>query len=156
MNRILSRLAALWIAIMLLVSVCAFAENAISTTVVMRVSRMTQNAVVKAGEDLSIEVGIDGVEPQTYQWFFNDVPLDGANQKVYNIVNAQPEHTGVYRMDAFDANGKMLVSMDIAARVLEDTVPQAGDSSMPVGVALAAMALCGGALIVLLRRRAGA
>jgi LPXTG-motif cell wall-anchored protein len=155
-NRILSRLAALWIAIMLLASVCAFAENAISTTVVMRVSRMTQNAVVKAGEDLSIEVGIDGVEPQTYQWFFNDVPLDGANQKVYNIVNAQPEHTGVYRMDAFDANGKMLVSMDIAARVLEDTVPQAGDSSMPVGVALAAMALCGGALIVLLRRRAGA
>ena len=156
MNRVLSRLAALWIAIMLLASVCAFAENAISTTVVMRVSRMTQNAVVKAGEDLSIEVGIDGVEPQTYQWFFNDVPLNGANQKVYNIVNAQPEHTGVYRMDAFDANGKMLVSMDIAARVLEDTVPQAGDSSMPVGVALAAMALCGGALIVLLRRRAGA
>ena len=156
MNRILSRMAALWIAIMLLASVCAFAENAISTTVVMRVSRMTQNAVVKAGEDLSIEVGIDGVEPQTYQWFFNDVPLDGANQKVYNIVNAQPEHTGVYRMDAFDADGKMLVSMDIAARVLEDTVPQAGDSSMPVGVALAAMALCGGALIVLLRRRAGA
>ena len=156
MNRILSRLAALWIAIMLLASVCAFAENAISTTVVMRVSRMTQNAVVKAGEDLSIEVGIDGVEPQTYQWFFNDVPLDGANQKVYNIVNAQPEHTGVYRMDAFDADGKMLVSMDIAARVLEDTVPQAGDSSLPVGVALAAMALCGGALIVLLRRRAGA
>ena len=156
MNRILSRMAALWIAIMLLASVCAFAENSISTTVVMRVSRMTQNAVVKAGEDLSIEVGIDGVEPQTYQWFFNDVPLDGANQKVYNIVNAQPEHTGVYRMDAFDADGKMLVSMDIAARVLEDTVPQAGDSSMPVGVALAAMALCGGALIVLLRRRAGA
>ena len=156
MNRILSRMAALWIAIMLLASVCAFAENAISTTVVMRVSRMTQNAVVKAGEDLSIEVGIDGVEPQTYQWFFNDVPLDGANQKVYNIVNAQPEHTGVYRMDAFDADGKMLVSMDIAARVLEDTVPQAGDSSMPVGVAFAAMALCGGALIVLLRRRAGA
>ena len=156
MNRILSRMAALWIAIMLLASVCAFAENSISTTVVMRVSRMTQNAVVKAGEDLSIEVGIDGVEPQTYQWFFNDVPLDGANQKVYNIVNAQPEHTGVYRMDAFDADGKMLVSMDIAARVLEDTVPQAGDSSMPVGVAFAAMALCGGALIVLLRRRAGA
>ena len=156
MNRVLSRLAALWIAIMLLASVCAFAENSISTTVVMRVSRMTQNAVVKAGEDLSIEVGIDGVEPQTYQWFFNDVPLDGANQKVYNIVNAQPEHTGVYRMDAFDANGKMLVSMDIAARVLEDAVPQAGDSSMPVGAALDAMALCGGALIVLLRRRAGA
>jgi LPXTG-motif cell wall-anchored protein len=46
--------------------------------------------------------------------------------------------------------------MDIAARVLEETVPQAGDSSMPVGVAFAAIALCGGLLAVLLRRRARA
>ena len=153
MNRVMGRLAALCIAIMLLASTIAFAEGSISTTVVMRVSRMTQNAVVKAGEDLSIEVGIDGVEPAQYQWYFNDVPVEGADQKVYNIVNAQPENTGVYRMDAFDANGKMLVSMDISARVLEDAVPQAGDSSMPVGYAFAAIALCAGLLAVLLRRR---
>ena len=153
MNRVLGRLAALVVAIMLLASVCASGEGSISTTVVMRVSRMTQNAVVKAGEDLSIEVGIEGVEPAKYQWFFNDVPIDGANQKVFTIANARPEDTGVYRLDAFDANGKMLVSMDIAARVLEETVPQAGDSSMPVGVAFGAIALCGSMLVVLLRRR---
>ena len=156
MNRVWGRMAALLTAIMLLVSVCACSEGSISTTVVMRVSRMTQNAVVKAGEDLSIEVGIDGVEPAQYQWYFNDVPIDGATQKVFNIVNAQPENTGVYRIDAFDENGRMLVSMDIAARVLEETVPQAGDRSMPVGVAFAAIALCGGLLMVLLRRRARA
>lgn len=156
MNRVWGRMAALLTAIMLLVSVCACSEGSISTTVVMRVSRMTQNAVVKAGEDLSIEVGIDGVEPAQYQWYFNDVPVDGATQKVFNIVNAQPENTGVYRMDAFDENGRMLVSMDIAARVLEETVPQAGDRSMPVGMAFAAIALCGGLLMVLLRRRARA
>lgn len=156
MNRVMGRLAALWIAIMLLASTIACGEGSISTTVVMRVSRMTQNAVVKAGEDLSIEVGIDGVEPAQYQWYFNDVPVDGADQKVYNIVNAQPENTGVYRMDAFDANGKMLVSMDISARVLEDAVPQAGDGSMPVGFAFAAIALCAGLLAMLLRRRARA
>jgi len=156
MNRVLGRLAAILLAIMLLASVCAWGEGPIATTVVMRVSRMTQNAVIKAGEDLSIEVGIDGVEPAQYQWYFNDVPIEGANQRVYNIVNAQPENTGVYRMDAFDENGKMLVSMDIAARVLEDTVPQAGDGSMPVGVAFAAIALCGGLLVILMRRRARA
>ena len=32
----------------------AFAEGVISTTVVMRVSRITQDAVVDAGEDLSM------------------------------------------------------------------------------------------------------
>ena len=41
----------------------AFAEGVISTTVVMRVSRLTQDAVVDAGEDLSMEVNIDGVSP---------------------------------------------------------------------------------------------
>ena len=156
MNRVLGRLAALLIAIMLLASVCAWSEGSISTTVVMRVSRMTQNAVVKAGEDLTIEVGIDGVEPAQYQWYFNDVPISGANQKVYNIVDAQPEHTGVYRLDAFDENGRMLVSMDVVARVLEEEVPKAGDGSLPVGIALAGMALCGALLAVLLRRRATA
>jgi len=63
MNRVISRLAALLMAIVLLASVCAYAEGSISTTVVMRVSRTTRNAVVKAGEELSIEVGIGGVEP---------------------------------------------------------------------------------------------
>lgn len=148
-----TKLAVALIAIVLVASACAFAEGTISTTVLMRVSRMTQNAVVKAGEDLSIEVNIDGVEPASYQWYFNDAPIDGANQKVYNIVNAQPEHTGVYRMDAFDANGAMLVSMDVAARVLEDEVPQAGDGSLPVGFAIAGIAACGVLLAVLLRRR---
>ena len=93
MNRVLGRLAVLLLAIMLLASVCAYTESSISTTVVMRVSRMTQNAVVKAGEDLSIEVGIDGVEHAQYQWYFNDVPIEGASQKVFNIVNAKPENT---------------------------------------------------------------
>ena len=156
MNRVIARLAALWVAVMLLVSVCACAEGTISTTVLMRVSRMTQNAVVNAGEDLTIEVAIDGVEPAKYQWYFNDAPIDGADQKVYNIVNAQPEHTGVYRMDAFDADGRMVVSMDISARVVEDAVPQAGDGSLPVGYAIAALAVCGGLLAVLLKRRAAA
>ena len=156
MRKNMARMAALVVAVMLIASACALAEGTISTTVLMRVSRMTQNAVVKAGEDLSIEVGIDGVEPAGYQWYFNDAPIDGADQKVYNIVDAQPEDTGVYRMDAFDDNGAMLVSMDVSARVLEDEVPQAGDGSLPVGFAFAGLALCSALLAVLLRRRATA
>ena len=154
MRKCMTKLIVALLAIMLVASACAVAEGTIATTVLMRVSRMTQNAVVNAGEDLSIEVSIDGVTPASYQWYFNDAPIDGANQKVYNIVNAQPENTGVYRLDAFDADGNMLVSMDVAARVLEDEVPQAGDGSLPVGAAIAGIAACGALLIVLLRRRA--
>ena len=150
-RRMIATVAAVLVVIVLLT--CACAEGKISTTVLMRVSRMTQNAVVKAGEDLSIEVSIDGVEPSGYQWYFNDAPIEGATQKVYNIVEARPEDTGVYRIDAFDSEGAMVVSMDVSARVRVDEVPQAGDHSLPVGIAFAGLVACGGLLAILLRRR---
>jgi len=150
------KVATVLVAMMMLVSACAYAQSTISTTVVMRVSRMTQNAVVDAGEDLSMEVNIDGVEPAAYQWYFNDAAIEGANQKVYNIVNAAVEDAGTYRLDAFDADGRMVVSMDIAARVVDDVVPQSGDGSMSAGMALAGMMLCAGAAVILWRRRVAA
>ena len=152
MKRRIGKWAALILVVWMCICLCAQAENAISTTVVMRVSHMTQNAVVNAGEDLSVEVNIDGVTPDSYQWYFKDVPIDGANQKVLNVVDAQPEDTGLYRLDAFDADGAMVVSMDIAVRVVAKEVPKSGDGSMPVGYALAGIMLCGGALFILLRR----
>ena len=132
----------------------AVAEGLISTTVVMRVSHLTQDAVVDAGEDLSMEVNIDGVSPASYQWYFEGAPIAGADQRVYNIVNAAVEDSGVYRMDAFDENGDMLLSMEIAARVIDDTVPKSGDDSLPVGAAFAVLAAASVALFVKLRRAA--
>lgn len=127
------------LAVLLLLSVSAVAEGVISTTVVMRVSRMTQSAVVDVGEDLSMEINIEGVTPASYQWYFDDMPIEGATQKVYNIVNATLEDAGVYRMDAFSEDGRMLLSMDISARVIAPEVPKSGDSSLPVGVAAAVL-----------------
>ena len=56
-------------------------------------------------------------------------------------------------MDAFDANGNMVVSMDISARVIDDTIPQSGDGSMPVGVAAAVFAMAAASLVLVMRRR---
>ena len=152
-NRGIRRIVA-WVAVMaLLLGAYALADSVISTSVVMRVSHMTQNAVVDAGEDLSMEVNIDGVVPASYQWYFEDAAIEGANQKVYNIINAQVEDSGVYRMEAFDADGRMLVSMDISARVIGQDVPQSGDASVPVGVAVAVFAAAAVGLALTLRRR---
>lgn len=156
MNRYVKKIAVLITVLALVLGVYAVAEGVISTTVVMRVSRMTQSAVVNAGEDLSMEVNIDGVNPASYQWYFGEEKISGANQKAYSIVNAQVEDSGVYRMDAFDEEGKMLVSMDISARVIDDTIPQSGDFSMPVGIAAAVFAAAAAALVLVLSRRAEA
>lgn len=149
-------IAAALMALIMLICVSGLAEGVISTTVVLRVSRMTQHAVVDAGEDLSIEVNVDGITPAYYQWYFNDEKLPDANQRMYNIVNAQLEDAGIYRLDAFDENGKMLLSMDMAARVIDDSVPKSGDNSLPVGIAFAALALALGVFVVMLRKRATA
>ena len=153
MNRYRKWLAALLAVLVLAAGACALTEGAISTTVVMRVSRMTQSAEVNAGEDLSMEVNIDGVEPESYQWYFEDEAIPGATQKAYSIVNAQVENSGVYRMEAFDAEGRMLVSMDISARVIGKAVPKSGDTSMPVGVAVALFGAAAAVLAATLRRR---
>lgn len=153
MNRMMRKLIAILAVAVLLLSAYALADGMISTTVVMRVSHMTQNAVVDVGEDLSMEVNIDGVEPFAYQWYYEDELIEGANQKVYSIVNAKVEDSGVYRMDAFDEGGRMLVSMDISARVIDNTVPKSGDTSMPVGYAVVGLALASGVLLVVFRRK---
>jgi len=155
-NRMLRRVAALVAVFVLLLGACALAEGMISTSVVMRVSKMTQSALVNAGEDLSMEVNIDGVQPDSYQWYFQDQRIEGARQKVYSIVNAQVEDSGIYRMEAFDANGNMLVSMEISARVIDPNVPQSGDDSLPVAVPAAMFALAGATLFVVFRRKAEA
>lgn len=143
-------------AFLMMLTANAVAEQMISTTLVMRVSHMTQNAVVDAGEDLSMEVSIDGVVPASYQWYFNGTPISGATQKVYSIVNAQPDDTGVYRMDAFDETGRMVVSMDISARVIDKTVPKSGDASLPLPAVVGVMGAAAAVLTVSLRRKTAA
>lgn len=153
MNRYIRKFVAILAVLALLLSAYALADGVISTTVVMRVSHMTQNAVVDVGDDLSMEVNIDGVEPSSYQWFFEDAPISGADQKVYSIVNAQVEDSGVYRMDAFDESGKMLVSMDISARVIDDTVPKSGDASLSPSAVAALFVAAAATLVLVFRRR---
>lgn len=138
----------------LLAAACASAlADEISTSVVMRVSRLTQSAVVNVGEDLSLEVGIDGVTPASYQWYFADAAIPGADQRVYNIANAKIEDSGTYRLEAFDDAGKMLVSMDISVRVIDSALPKSGDDSLPVGVAVGTLVLATGAMALALRGR---
>ena len=154
MKRYLAWMTAVLLAFLLLFGGMALADGVVSTSVVMRVSRLTQDAVVSEGEDLSMEINIDGLEPASYQWYFNDAPIADATQRVYNIVGAREEDAGVYRLDAFDADGGMALRMDIAVRVVTKTVPQAGDHSLPLGVVIAAMGAAALLLTVKARRAA--
>lgn len=153
MKRIIGKALVHILLIALVIAVATSAYAAVSTTIILRTSKVTQSAVVNVGEDLCMEVVLDGCEPDTYQWYFEGAPIANANHKVYNIVDAAVEDTGIYRMDAFDADGKMLVSMDINARVIDPTVPKSGDDSFPIEIAIGTLLLSCAALIFVNRRR---
>lgn len=125
-----------------------------STGILLRNSKIIQSPVVNVGEDLGMEVVLEDVPVDTYQWYFNNTPIANANQKIYNIVDASVEDSGLYRVEAFDANGKMLVSMDVNARVIDPTVPKSGDRSMPVEIAGGILLMSCAALFMFCRRKA--
>ena len=140
--------AALLMVLALVFAPMGLAEgNVVRAYLTLRKTMIAQDSILNIGEDLSMEATVEGVVPAVYQWYFNNEAIAGANYRVYNIVNAQLDDAGTYRMDAFDENGRMLLSVDVAVRVIDpNAVPESGDSALSLG---AAGALLCGALALL-------
>lgn len=129
----------------------ALAENgAIRTYLTFRITTRTQSAVVNVGEDLQIEVGVSGVEPTSWQWYFKGEPIEqNGDQRIYNLLNATEEDAGLYCLKAYK-DDTLVVSVDVNVRVIEPVImPASGDGSMPVAYAFAALAMGMAALVVL-------
>lgn len=135
---------------------CAAAESgAIRTYLTFRITTRTQSAIVDVGEDLQIEVGVEGVTPTRYQWYFEDAPLADGTERVYNLVNAQTADAGIYTMEAY-AGDKLAVRVDVNVRVIDKTdLPATGDDSLPVEIAVFGLAAAALALTAIaLKKRA--
>jgi len=144
------RIAAAFIMLAVMSVTIAGAAHAISANVVMKVSRTAQDSIINEGEDLSIDVNFEGIDPASYRWFFDDVAINGAIYSCHTIASATPADAGTYRVEAFDAEGGMLVSMDFSVRVVEKEMPKSGDGTIDAGViagimVAAAMTIAGAA-----------
>ena len=126
-----TRIASCLIVLTLLVlGAQALAQNMVSTTLHMRVSKAVQSALVNEGEDLTMRIEVEGAAPAEYQWYFNDELIPGAIYNAYTIANSKVEDAGLYRLDAYDENGKLLFSTETNARVIDNSVPKSGDRSL--------------------------
>ena len=153
MSARICRIAMAFVMLAVMVVTCAGAEGAISANVVMKVSRTAQDSVINEGEDLSIDVNIDGVEPASYRWYFGEEPISGANYSMHSISAATMDDAGMYRVEAFDDEGGMLVSMDFNVRVMEKAMPKSGDDTLGAGVVAGAMAVFAAIACALFVRR---
>ena len=147
------RIAALFSLMAVALMAAAGSAQALSASVVMKVSRTAQDSVVNVGEDLTIDVDIEGVEPAMCRWFFEDELIEGAGSSVLSIGSASLEDAGAYRMEAYDAEGAMLVSMEFAVRVVDKALPKSGDDTLGAGAVAGGMTLCAAGLTALMVRR---
>ncbi len=153
-----TKTARVFLAVILAFMICfssAFAENgAIRTYLTFRITTQTQSAIVDVGEDLQIEVGVDGVEPTRYQWYFEGTAIEkNGSERIYNLLNAQTEDAGIYTMEAYTGD-TLALKVEVNVRVINPTmIPASGDDSLPVEIAFA---FAGAAVImmaVLLKKR---
>lgn len=137
----------------------AFAQTgAVRTYLTFRITTQTQSAIVDVGEDLQIEVGVEGVEPTRYQWYFEGKAIEkNGTERVYNLLNAQPEDAGIYTMEAYTGDA-LALKVEVNVRVINPTyIPASGDDSLPVEFAFgAAGAMALMVAILFVKRRVSA
>ena len=146
------RVAATLMLIAVMLVVTAAGASAISANVTMKVSRTAQDSIVNAGEDLTIDVQLEGIAPDYYRWYFEDQLIESAESRVLVIRAATLEDAGAYRMEAYANDGSMLVSMDFAVRVIDNALPKSGDNTLGVVPVAAMMAMCAGGVGLLVKR----
>ncbi len=133
----------------------AVAEGPVGATVHVRASRDVRDSVIRVGEDVDLMVTLSGFEPESCLWYREGERIDGEARTSLRISGAQVSDTGVYRMDALDTDGRVRVSVEVSLRVVDGTIPQTGDDSLPRAIPLAMTGAAGGmaALLAGVRRR---
>jgi hypothetical protein len=70
--------------------------NAVGPNAVPEITTVPQSSAVTLGSTASLGVAAVSASPVTYQWWFNNAPLNGATGTNYDIPNIQSSHLGDY------------------------------------------------------------
>lgn len=90
----------------------------------------TQNA--RPGDTVTFGVSVEGTEPFTYQWRFNEAVIEGAIESSLTLTNVQPGDAGNYRAAVTNAAGFAI--SDVAELLVEiPPAPQFGGISLGEG-----------------------
>lgn len=65
------------------------------------------STTVSIGEEVKFEVAANGTGPLTYQWFFNDQVIMGANHSTFTIPNVNEQNVGQYYIKIINTAGQV-------------------------------------------------
>jgi len=145
-------LRALLAVFVLALPACAYADKTISTTVEID-GETAREAVFAAGSNGEIQVSVTGCDVAECRWYRNGTEIPGETGFVLRIENAGKGDQGLYTFDAYGADGKLLIRVEVNVRVILPDVPASGDGSLPVWAAFAGMAASGGGFLLLEAKR---
>jgi hypothetical protein len=96
------------------------------------ITQQPTDQTVAIGGEARFTVIATGIEPLSYQWTRNDLPLAGATQSFLRITNAQPEAAGNYTVVITDSNGNSTNSQPRSLTVDKEWVLyNKGNSGLP-------------------------
>lgn len=75
------------------------------------------------GNPLILTTTAQVLQPATFQWYLNGVPIAGANDQSLVYPNADPTNSGQYYLSVTDANNNTAISSNATVTVQLDTTP---------------------------------
>lgn len=79
-----------------------------------------KNTGVNEGKSLTLKAVAKGCPSPSYQWYFNDVAIAGANQSTYTISSATKAKQGVYKIVAQNSIGSTFALVDVQVNSRQD------------------------------------
>lgn len=75
------------------------------------------------GNPFTLTTTVQAIQPATFQWYKNGLPLPGENVQSLSVSDSDPADAGVYHLAVTDANNNTVVSSNATVTVLLDATP---------------------------------
>ncbi len=87
-----------------------------------QITSQPTNQTVIVGQNVALTAGVTGSSPLFLQWYFNGLPLAGANSASLAFANVQPARAGTYSLFASNAVGTLFSSNATLVVIVPPTV----------------------------------
>ncbi len=85
------------------------------------ITTQPKSQIIEYGANTSFSVVAIGATPLTFQWYFNNVLIEGATDSIYNITNAKIQNQGEYFVIVTNPNG-ISQSINVVLTIINQTV----------------------------------
>ncbi len=115
--------------------VVTLAVDTVAAVPLINIQPSSQSAVT--GSSVSFRVSASGTAPLTYQWYYNTIPIVGANQATYTMPSVTTSNAGRYTVQVSNTTGTVSADAVILTVSPANTAPESLLTELSVRTTLA-------------------